>query len=110
MKITSKSLSSLLAMAGATTLAFHSGSARADFNPVALTPNSYTFGIVVPTNTLQAVPYCVNAFAGSGTCLTCDTTFYEQGMYNFPPNQGYNSGLPKHGTVFTNINNPNMTF
>ncbi len=83
---------------------------QASFNPVSLTPASYTYGIVVPSNTVQAVPYCINALCGSGQCLTCDNTFYEQGMYARPGQMGYNSGIPRHDTILTNINNTNMTF
>src|SRR5271170_1194240 len=54
--------------------------ARADFNPVALTPGSYTFDIVVESNTVQALPYCINATSGSGVSLG-DNTYYEQGLY-----------------------------
>jgi len=83
--------------------------ARADFNPVALTANSYTFDIVVESNTVQALPYCINVTAGNGTGLG-DNTYYEQGLYARPGQSGGNSGIPPHNTVFTNINNANMTF
>src|SRR5882724_2330251 len=53
--------------------------ARADFNPVALTPGSYTFGIVVRANTVQALPFCINVTAGNGVGLG-DNTYYEQGL------------------------------
>lgn len=78
--------------------------ARADFNPVALTPGSYTLDIVVPANTVQAVPYCINVTAGNGTGLG-DNSYYEQGL-----RPGNNSGIPAHNTVFTNINNSAMSF
>jgi len=103
------SLSSLVAVMGAA-LAFQMDVAGAQFNPVQLTPSSYTFSIVVPSNYVAAVPYCVNAFIGSGFCLSCDTTYYEEGMYTRPGSPGYNSGVPLHNSVFTNINNTNMTF
>src|SRR5580698_2509073 len=83
--------------------------ARADFNPVTLTANSYTFDIVVESNTVQALPYCINVTAGNGTGLG-DNTYYEQGLYARPGQSGGNSGIPPHNTVFTNINNANMTF
>jgi hypothetical protein len=83
--------------------------ARADFNPVALTPGSYTYSIVVPTNTVQALPYCINVTAGNGT-NEGDNTYYEQGLYGRPGQFGGNSGIPPHNTVFTNINNPNITY
>lgn len=86
------------------------GVARADFNPVALTPGSYTYGIVVPSNAVPPVTYCVNAFVGTGTNFG-DNTFYEQGMYTpHPSDSGHNSGVPVHGTTFTDINNANKTF
>ncbi|HUC84611.1 MAG TPA: hypothetical protein VL970_05405, partial [Candidatus Acidoferrales bacterium] len=83
--------------------------ARADFNPVALTPSSYTFDIVIPASYVAPVPECVNVFVGSGVSFS-DNTFYEQGLYNRPGLVGWNSGVPPHNTVFTNINDPTMTF
>lgn len=83
--------------------------ARADFNPVALTPGSYTYDIVVEAGTAQALPYCINVTAGDGTGMG-DNTFYEQGLYARSPQQGYNSGLPVHNTTFTSINETNLTY
>lgn len=83
--------------------------ARADFNPVALTQSSYTFNIVVPASTVQGLPYCINVTAGNGVGLG-DNTLYEQGLYARPGQVGGNSGIPVHNTVFTSINNANMTF
>jgi hypothetical protein len=84
------------------------------YSPVALTPGSYNYSMVVPAGTVQALPYCVNAFTGSGTCLTCDNTFYEQGVafqiFQKTNDGAANSGLPLQNTVFTNVNNSNMTF
>lgn len=80
------------------------------FNPVPLTQNSYTFSIVVPASAIEPEPECVGAFVGDGTTMK-DNTFYEQGLYT--PIVGatyYNSGIPFHNTVFTNINNANATF
>jgi len=85
------------------------GLARADFDPVALTAGSYTFDIVVEANTVQALPYCINVTAGDGVGLG-DNTYYEQGLYARAGQPGGNSGVPIHNTVFTNINNANMTF
>src|SRR5580658_1749204 len=82
---------------------------QAAFNPIALTPSSYTFGIVVPSNYVPPYPSCVSAFAGSGLSFS-DNTFYEQGLAARPGQPGYNSGIPPHNSVFTNINDPNMTF
>ena len=99
--------------------------ARADFNPVALTQSSYTFNIVVASNSVAAYafegpaniptptvnsPYSINGFVGTGTNTFGDNTYYEQGLYSGFGDTGYNSGVPVHGTVFTNINNANMTF
>jgi len=66
--------------------------------------------MVIPSNTVQAVPECVTYFVGSGTCLSCDTTYYEQTMYNRPGQIGGNSGCPIHNTVFTSVNNAGMSF
>src|SRR5271167_2998053 len=84
-------------------------SARAQFNPVALTPGSYDFGIVVPNTTPQPLPYCINVTAGSGVDLG-DNTYFEQGYYSRVGTPGGNFGIPIHGTTFTSINNGNMQF
>lgn len=83
--------------------------AHAQFNPVVLTPSSYTFDIVVEASAPQALPYCINVTAGSGTGLG-DNTYYEQGLYARAGQPGGNSGVPIHNTTFTSINNPNMHF
>jgi Bacterial lectin/Immunoglobulin I-set domain len=88
---------------------FCAGLVRADFNPIELTPNSYTERIIVPADTVQALPGCITVTAGDGLGLG-DNTYYEQGLYSRPGTPGYNSGVPIHDTVFTNINNPNMLF
>ena len=81
------------------------------FNPVPLTQSSYKYSIVVPQSTIAAVPYCVNAYVGSGTTFS-DTTFYERGLVTPTPPGGTftNSGVPLPGTLLTNINNANMVF
>ena len=78
--------------------------ARADFNPVTLTANSYTFDIVVESNTVPAVPFCINATAGGGTGLG-DNSYYEQGL-----RRGNNSGIPAHNTTFVSYNNASFSF
>ncbi|HEY4415462.1 MAG TPA: immunoglobulin domain-containing protein, partial [Verrucomicrobiae bacterium] len=83
--------------------------AHADFNPVALTPESYTFDIVVEASSPPALPYCINVTAGNGTGLG-DNTYYEQGLHDRIGTPGGNSGVPPHNTVFTSINNPKMQF
>ena len=83
--------------------------AGATFSPVTLTDNSYTFDIVVESNTAAALPYCINVTAGNGSGLG-DNTYYEQGLYARAGQSGGNTGIPIHNTVFTNINNANMTF
>lgn len=82
--------------------------ARADFNPVALTPQSYTLDIVVPATTLQGLPENINVTAGGGSAKT-DNSFFEQGLYITLPGARI-PGVPLGGSVFTNINNANMTF
>ena len=84
--------------------------ARADFNPVVLTPSSYTFDIVVPATYATPLAYAINVTAGSGSSLG-DNTYYEQGLRPVDAQGlGGNSGIPPHNTIFTNINNPNETF
>ncbi len=83
--------------------------ARADFDPVALTPGSYTQDIVVEASTTVPLPYCINVTVGNGAALG-DNTYYEQGLRARPGQVGYNSGVPPHNTILTNINNANMLF
>src|SRR5258708_5832632 len=83
--------------------------ARADFNPVALTPGSYTFDIVVESNTVPALPYVITSTAGNGTGLG-DNTCYEQGLVARAGQTGGNSGIPIHNTTFTNINDATVQF
>ena len=83
--------------------------ARADFNPVALTPSSYTFDIVVEATTVEALPYCINVTVGNGLSLG-DNTYYEQGLVARAGQVGGNSGVPVHNTTFNSINNANLAF
>jgi hypothetical protein len=85
------------------------GPALADFNPVPLTPGSYTFDIVVESNTPPAFPYLLTVTAGSGSGLG-DNSYYEQGLYARAGQTGGNSGIPPHNTTFTSINNANQHF
>lgn len=80
--------------------------ARADFNPVPLTPNSYTFDIVVEKGAPPALPYCLTASQGTGLTLG-DSTWFEQGFWR-SPNQNF--GLPHPGQVFTHQSNTNIQY
>jgi hypothetical protein len=82
--------------------------ARADFNPVAITPGSYTLGIVVPATTLQGLPENINVTAGGGSAKT-DNSFFEQGLYITRAGARI-PGIPIHDSVFTSISNANMSF
>ncbi|HTV61888.1 MAG TPA: LamG-like jellyroll fold domain-containing protein, partial [Verrucomicrobiae bacterium] len=103
-------LKSLIGPLAVAALALPAISQAQPFNPVPLKQSSYTFSIVVPQSAVAPVPACVNAFVGSGQTLS-DNTFYEQGLYTpIPGDTYYNSGVPFHNTVFTSINDANMTF
>jgi hypothetical protein len=82
---------------------------QGQFSPVSLAPNSYNAGVVVRSNyfpTVNEYPVWVGSGFSQG-----DTTYFEIGLYARKPGDfGYNSGVPIHNTVFTNINNANMTF
>ncbi|HEX7652908.1 MAG TPA: hypothetical protein VF607_05345, partial [Verrucomicrobiae bacterium] len=82
--------------------------AYADFNPVTLTSNSYTFDIVVETNVVPAMPALITATVGGGTGKG-DSTFYEQGFWN-RTGGGLYSGVPIHGTVFTSQSDANTQY
>ena len=82
---------------------------QAQFTPVPLTQSSYTAGVVVRSNYFPTVNE-YTFWVGTGSNQT-DTTYYEIGLYaRKPGDYGYNSGVPVHGTVFTNVSNPNQTF
>jgi hypothetical protein len=81
--------------------------ARADFNPVAITPSSYTLDIVVPATTTPGIQDNINVTAGNGSGKG-DYTFFEQGVC-IRTNLS-NQGIPPHNSVFTNINNPNIRY
>jgi len=82
---------------------------EAQFAPVPLTQSSYTAGVVVRSNYFPTVNEYY-FWVGSGSNQT-DTTYYENGLYSRKPGDfGYNTGVPIHGTVFTNVSNPNQTF
>lgn len=77
--------------------------ARADFNPVALTTNSYNAAVVVP----KGAPTCFNSFVNvtmDGGTNNNANTWYEQG---YGP---ASNGLPVHGAVFTSASNPDHNF
>jgi hypothetical protein len=82
------------------------GAARADFNPVALTPSSYTFDIVVEKTAPGPLPYCLSASQGGGTNLG-DSTWFEQGYWR-SPNQ--NIGVPHPGQTFVHQSNGNISY
>jgi glucuronoarabinoxylan endo-1,4-beta-xylanase len=79
---------------------------RADFNPVQLTPESYSFDVVVESNAPAALPYCLSATQDGGTSKG-GLTWYERGFYRSPYQI---TGLPEHGQTFTNLSNPNIHF
>ena len=84
--------------------------ARADFNPVTLTSNSYTFDIVVEKTAPQPLPYCITASVGGGTDES-DHTFFERGVWDRPSSgSDYFPGVPPHGTVFTDQSDANRTY
>jgi hypothetical protein len=83
--------------------------ARADFNPVILTPDSYKFDIVVEAKTPKIVPYCITATSGGGTGEG-DYTYFEQTYYAPTGQVGSNMGIPHPNTTFTDISNPNVAF
>ena len=83
--------------------------AHAGFDPVPLTPASYTHHIVLPATAIEALPYSINVTAGSGVSKG-DNTYYELGLVGRPGQFGGNSGIPVHNTTFTHINNANVQF
>jgi hypothetical protein len=88
---------------------FIASMARADFNPVPLTPGSFNLDIVVESNAPKLLPYCITATTGSGTSEG-DNTLFEQGWYAPAGQTGQYVGVPKHNTTFIDINNTNVQF
>ena len=105
-----------LASLGLLLASYASVQAQPTYSPIILTSNSYTYKMVLPASQPPAQndgtsTGGLTAFVGSGICFTCDTTFYEQTLYQYLPGQsGYNSGTPHPGAEFASINNSNMTF
>src|SRR5882672_2158907 len=71
------------------------GAARADFNPISLTPGSFTQDMVVERNAPHAPPL-TTATMDSGAGNT-GYTWYEIGYDQAAPA----TGIPQHGTTFT---------
>jgi len=100
----------------ATTIVALTGVATANaqnFDPVQLTPDSYTQDIIVENTTPSpgGAPtyYGINVTVGNGSGLG-DNTYYEQGMVARLGQTGGNSGIPVHNSIFTNINDASMAF
>ncbi|PWU14941.1 MAG: hypothetical protein C5B50_16195 [Verrucomicrobia bacterium] len=79
--------------------------ARADFNPVPLTPGSFTYDSVVENTAPPPLANFVNVTMDNGTNNN-GATWYEAG---FCTNVPY-LGLPPHGSTFISHNNPNITW
>src|SRR5580704_6264219 len=98
------SLGSLFGIVSAAALAFQTGTAIAQFNPITLTQGSYTFKMVVSSNYLPPVSSYYE-WVGSGFAHD-DTTYFEQGLYARKlSDYGGNAGVPPHNSVFASINN-----
>jgi len=105
-KLILTSLATLISLVAAQT----NVQAQGVYSPFAITPGSYNHRMVWPASETPGVQEAVNAFVGTSIALT-DNTFYEQTLYQFlPGHPGYNSGAPHPGEVFTNVNDPTMTF
>ncbi|HSU54312.1 MAG TPA: hypothetical protein VLT36_09655, partial [Candidatus Dormibacteraeota bacterium] len=73
-------------------------SARADYNPVALTPGSFAFDIVVEKTSPPPLGNFVNATIDNGTNNT-GNTYFEQGFVRAMPY----AGLPPAGTTLNSL-------
>jgi hypothetical protein len=84
--------------------------ARADYNPVGLTPGSFNADVVVEKTASAPLPAFANATMDAGTNNT-GSTFYEMGYANFPlAGAALATGLPHPGTVIAAVSNANYTF
>ena len=79
--------------------------ARADFDPVPLTPSSFTADVVVESSAPQPLRDYTTATMDGGT-NNDSNVWYEKGYEPTRPN----SGLPAAGTSFTAVGDPNRTF
>ncbi|PWU14943.1 MAG: hypothetical protein C5B50_16205 [Verrucomicrobia bacterium] len=79
--------------------------ARADYNPVALTPGSFTQDIVVEKGAPPPLENFCNATIDQGTNNYANTFFEEGYIPNMPM-----FGLPAHGATFTANDNANITY
>ncbi len=79
--------------------------ARGDFDPIPITPGSFTHDIVVEKTALPPLGAFTSAAMDGGTNNT-GATWFEQG---FSPGQPW-CGLPPAGTTFAAANAPNHTF
>jgi len=99
---------SSLGIVSAIAVAFQPGVALAAFDPIPLTPGSYTYNVVVSSNYYPTVNE-YTCWVGSGFNHT-DTTYYEQGLYSSPGQYAGNSGVPQHNAIFSSINDSNAVF
>src|SRR5437867_885641 len=80
---------------------------RADFNPVALTPGSFTQDIIVEKSAAAPLVggYYTTASMDGGVANT-GYSWYERGYYL----ANLASGLPPAGTIFTSVSAPDHQF
>src|SRR5215204_4891338 len=79
--------------------------ARADFNPIALTPGSFTADVIVEKTAPRSINDYVTATMDGGTNNNSNT-WYEKGFDSTRPN----TGLPNSNSVFTAFADANRTF
>jgi hypothetical protein len=81
------------------------GAARADFDPIPLTPGSFTHDMIVERTAPPPLNTRVSATMDGGTNNNA-WTWFEQGWLAGAPT----TGLPPQGSTFAAFNDPNRTF
>jgi len=79
--------------------------ARADFDPIPLTPGSFNADVIVERTAPPPIPAGYTASMDGGTNNN-GNTWYEQGYNTASPT----SGLPPAGSTFTHTNDPNTQY
>ena len=84
--------------------------ARADYNPIPLTPGSFNADVVVEKTAPKPLQAYSNATLDGGPNNNGDT-FYEQGYASFPLAPGaVATGVPHPGVIFTAVSDVNHSF
>lgn len=80
--------------------------ARADFNPILITPESYNADVVFEKDAAVHIPFASTAAMDSGATNNTGNTWYERGYNRGAPA----TGLPVAGSTFVHASDPNKQY